>query len=278
MIDTDTGALMLAAMEAEGIAQVPIPGCTCGNTAHVVVATVDRHGIPVESRLCTACGTVRLEWQPAAGWLYTSGWYRRLHTQRGDETDRFLWQEDQWSALRALLPEHALDAPRETRMGYENTLCEIGSDTGGFLAAARDAGWTVVGLEAGGCPDSAGVYVSIHALEHMTSPVEDLADLVDLSPIRSVYYCVVPDLLATHVGEDARGDLSRWWTIAHPWNWTASTVLPMFFRAGWQVDSVQSVEPGTLATVGSLLITARRAPSASTVADYIKRHATVEGT
>lgn len=273
---TPTGELFLQAMEAAGVARVPIPRCTCGLEAHTVVAEVDRHGIPVESRLCLHCGTVRLAWQPAGGWLYLSGWYRRLHTQRGDEEQRREWGRLQFKRFIEF-----------TGLAREGRLVDIGGDVGGFADEAREYGFDAVTVEMGETiPRDADVYTMLHTLEHIPDCIGQLRAMASANI--SKLFVVVPDLMMCHLGEDAQsamgpinltgiirpivGDLRAYWTIAHPWNWTARSIAFPFAHAGWWVKYVEDVEPGELATVGSLLVCATPGPRTENVAKYIDRN------
>ena len=258
---------MLDAMRVEGVGRVPVLACTCGSDRYTVVAPSDRHGIPVEQRQCLDCGTVRGAWAPADGWLYRSGWYRRLHTQRGGAEERRAWGRRQWRELCRLAR-----LPDPETAGHH--LVELGADQGGLCEAAASDGWDAVPVEVGDpIPSGATVYVALHVLEHLVEPTRWLRAIAARAGRASTIWLAVPHLELVHEGEDAReGGLAEWWTIAHVWHWTESSILHVVAGAGCAVRRTLVAPPGTLATVGSILLEIHPGPTPARVHAYIREH------
>jgi len=266
-----------AAMKADDIEACHLDNCICGHTDTVTLARVDRHGIPVDTLMCRMCGTVRLSWVPDSDWLYTSGWYRKLHTQRGTEDERFARGAAQYVGMR----EHFIGKPpqcvKKVKSAYhtrKGILVELGGDQGGFAEASKRDGWDAVNVEAdpGDGVPRADLYVAIHVMEHIPDVVDWLGDLhaAAYGP-QTRLIVVVPDLERVHVGEDVvSGGMANWWTIAHPWGWCTSNIAMPFAKAGWAVERVTRQLPGPLATVGSIIVEAYRGSEPDDIEAFLR--------
>jgi SAM-dependent methyltransferase len=234
----------------------------------------DRLGVAVKTLLCRQCGTVRSGTAltpEGAEELYGSGLYRELFDEFGlSESERGHWERKKGKWLAA-------NVQREP-------WCEgIVSEVGGFGGVAaewmcpaakeicdvnieRDAEFEALP------PYPSDLILSVHVLEHFADPVATLREWAGHLSDTGRIVAVVPDLFAIHhnVTVKSTGDINSWWHFPHAWNWTRETVELPFLCAGLAVERVQFAPPGTLASVGSLFVTAKAADTCERVVHYLE--------
>jgi SAM-dependent methyltransferase len=264
------------------------PVCVCGGDDDLELADCDRLGVDVKTLLCRQCGTVRSGTAllaEGAELLYGSGLYRELFDEFGrTEEERLAADYDKGDYLRALVENTSWFCKyRSNPKAFE-----VGAGTGATLAAVfeNEDLWLLRGNDLDlSCARNDRVLMgthsfmydidcllSVHVLEHFADPVATLLDwATHLSPNGRIV-CVVPDLFQVHhnVTVSSSGRFADWWHFPHAWNWCAQTIRLPFLAAGLEVERVQFAPPGTLASVGSLVVTATVAGTSGAVERYLE--------
>lgn len=221
----------------------PRSACVCGQRGGLSVARVDRFGLPLRTVVCPACRTVRSRHVIAED--RRTEFYARLYPilHPGLEYDRAARERRQadWISRRCPLAGRGL---------------EVG---GRAMRHASGARWDEYDVAAPSQIERGyDLVVALHVLEHCTDPVASLRAWSCSLAEGGSMIVAVPDLLEVHHHRlVATYGLAAWWHLAHVWNWSASNVLLPFIRAGLCVYGVTLVAPGTLATVGSLVVAAQ---------------------
>ncbi|MBK3422673.1 class I SAM-dependent methyltransferase, partial [Methylobacterium ajmalii] len=187
----------------------------CGGTGTLVVAETDRRLKRLRSVACTECGLIRTDPMPTQaelGAYYASAYRAAYQFALGKRPPRHhLNRSRREAAFRADLLAPAL------RPGAR--VLDFGSGSGEFLAAARERGATVTGVEPGLsyaafareehgarvldrldalAPDEVFDVVTVHhVLEHLRDPVDILERLAARLAPGGVLYAAVPNMAAT---------------------------------------------------------------------------------
>ncbi|SEP49755.1 Methyltransferase domain-containing protein [Methylobacterium sp. ap11] len=187
----------------------------CDGTGTLVVAETDRRLKRLRSVACTECGLIRTDPMPTQaelGAYYASAYRAAYQFALGKRPPRHhLNRSRREAAFRADLLAPAL------RPGAR--VLDFGSGSGEFLAAARERGATVTGVEPGLsyaafareehgaqvldrldalAPDEVFDVVTVHhVLEHLRDPVDTLERLAARLAPGGVLYAAVPNMAAT---------------------------------------------------------------------------------
>jgi len=246
--------------------------CVCGSKSAEVLADHERFGFPLITALCSQCGTVfsangvNADTSP----VFYERFYRRLHPGAGDKWRRAMKDAQKASHLdECCLP----DAPiGEVGAGTGATAETLGEALG-VASHAVDfdpAGENVRRGDWKALPDELGTLLAVHVLEHVLDPVQTLRQWASKVRFGGRLIVVVPDFLnvGSHRYVQDHG-IKAWFHLAHVWNWTKDTVRLPFLLAGLRVVSVCKRGPGTLATVGSLVVVAERRDTGREMVDYV---------
>jgi SAM-dependent methyltransferase len=242
----------------EGRYRLEPAACTCGATDGEVVASVDRYGIPTPTRLCPHCGVMRTSprLDEASAADFYASIYRRLYLPDGLESEAFFAQRTEMG--RALLDRLARGAL--VRAG--GTVLEVGCGTGHGLAPFAERGWRVVGTDVDLACMRAGtpflpnavaaalpglpirdacvdLVVLRQVLEHLSDPVESLAELGRLIRDGGVLVVEVPGVYAIR---STYGNPALFFQNAHVYHFTLRTVAAVASLAGFElVDGDEQV-------------------------------------
>lgn len=224
--------------------------CPCGRPSDdVVIAEVDRYGLPLTQVLCFGCGTVRIDpyLDPTSLDHFYRELYQDLYARAVDSNEYFSRQRTygqkvlRWSA--AVPPGSVL---------------EVGCGAGGGLSVFQDAGWFVAGcdyserlIEFGRqkqvpnlFADSAEqisrhlgdkrfdlIYLH-HVFEHVDNPMETFKTLRELLAVGGQLLIIVPKLAGIHKYPYPAGDALGCLHIAHKYNYTAVGLARIAARVG----------------------------------------------
>ncbi|MGH9214064.1 MAG: class I SAM-dependent methyltransferase [Acidimicrobiales bacterium] len=232
--------------------------CTCGAADGEVIASSDRYGIPTPTRLCPHCGVMRTSprLDEASAADFYESIYRRLYLPDGLESEAFFAQRAEMG--RVLLDRLEHDALAMAR----GTVVEVGCGTGHGLAPFAERGWRVVGTDvdlacmrsgppllsnavAAALPrlpiraDCVDLVVLRQVLEHLSDPVESLAELGRLIRHGGVLVVEVPGVYAIR---STYGNPALFFQNAHVYHFTLRSVAAVASRAGFElVDGDEQV-------------------------------------
>lgn len=236
--------------------------CVCGESEAFVIARVDRYGLPLDTVLCEACGTLRFDPYLSGGALadFYGSVYQEMYA-RFTDPDAY-WQRQQSYGRRLLaFAQHAW------RRGA--CVVEVGCGAGGALAVFQEAGYEVLGceysqplLELGrsrGVRDlhlggsdvlserlarkgNADLIFLHHVLEHMSAPRDFLETAKRMVSDRGMIIVAVPDVTGIDRFPFPSGNLRLFLHIAHKYNFTAKGLGALARRVGL-CASVVPVEP-----------------------------------
>lgn len=234
-----------AAHEAWEHAAHGLGRCICGSLRDVVAGDSDRFGLTLCTLRCRECGTLRSE-RVIEDW-YLPIFYRDLYPAMhpGLEHDRAEREARQAKWIGE-------------RYDVSGRVIEIG---GKCLAGAGSLAYRSLDVAGDNEPprERADLLVALHVLEHCTDPVATLREWAGYLDYGGQMAVVVPNILEVHHHRHVQAmGLRGWWQIAHAWNWAPQNVTLPFVKAGLMVRQWNKAAPGTLATVGSLVVTARK--------------------
>jgi SAM-dependent methyltransferase len=251
-----------------------------GAEPEVVVAEVERYGIPLRTVLGTESGLMRSD--PYYNEQYLSRFYREhyrsLYRPRRFSLSWFL--AEQIRSGQRILERVAPKLPVAARV------LDVGCGMGGMLIPFKFAGCQVLGCDYGeeyadrgqsfgldiriGGPESLGceapfdLVILSHVLEHTTDPVRFLRDVAALLKPSGVCYIEVPGLL--NLDKWYNGNLLEYLQNAHRWHFNAGTLDAVARRAGLGIlECDQTIT--CLVTPVSGDETARAAEGASVLAE-----------
>jgi SAM-dependent methyltransferase len=229
---------------------VPQPNSSVfGNEPEVVVAEVERYGIPLRTVLGTQSGLMRSD--PYYDHRYLSRFYREhyrnLYRPRRFSESWFL--AEQIRGGQRILERVAPDLPHNARV------LDVGCGMGGMLIPFKFARCQVIGCDWGeeyaargkslgldirvGGPESVGheptfdLAILSHVLEHADDPVEFLRSVTGLLKPTGLCYIEVPGLM--NLDKWYGGNLLEYLQNAHRWHFTAETLGAVASRAGQQI-------------------------------------------
>lgn len=211
--------------------------CLCGNNRSeldTVLVEKDRYGINIPSVLCGRCGLIRseklLDAESTQG--FYSEEYRAIYTEAG-ATDAFF--EDQRRRGQYLLSLFTQCCPEVSSI---KSVFEIGCGAGGVLLPFKEQGYDCIGcdynqeyldygrsqgidLRSGGFKETVGkspdLLILCHVLEHFSSPISELIDIVKLLNDGSWLLIAVPGIF----------NISR--TYYNPWVYFQSAHIYSFY-------------------------------------------------
>lgn len=224
-----------AVREVRGLPMEPRP-CVCGRTGGVEVATIDRYGFPLTTKLCE-CGVMRSDpyyTESALDEFYRKH-YRTIYSRKGVES---VYENEtvEGEGLAAFIKEW---------VGEPESVIEIGCGAGGILKAFKNArgcdvdaeyveygkskghdislGWTVDG--------EADVVIANQVLEHAVDPV---ATVEKWKPLVGKYLVVsVPGIEGIPVMYGT--NLLAYLQNAHVYHYTMSTLKYVMACAGFRL-------------------------------------------
>jgi SAM-dependent methyltransferase len=230
--------------------------CPCGKSgADVLLSEVDRYGLPLNTVLCSACGTLRIDpyLDDASLADFYTHYYQQMYARADDRVGYF---EKQRAYGRRILDsvKHWLPAG--------SFVFEIGCGAGGALDVLRRAGYPVGGcdysrelIEYGcshGLPLQWGPPVEIlksqpapsliymhHVFEHVRDPLTQLLGLRELLAPEGKALIIVPDVSRISEFPFPAGDLRLFVHIAHRFNFSLEGLRLLAARAGLAVEGLQ---------------------------------------
>lgn len=242
--------------------------CPCGaDTADdVVIAEIDRYGLPLTSVLCSRCGTVRIDPyldDKSLADFYTHI-YRKMYAIDVDDSADYGEYIARQSGYSEQLLRFASDV-----LTPSSYLCEVGCGGGGSVKFMQDHGYNAVGcdydvaaLQAGrdsgvkhlyygdlsALQENLGeskfdlIYLH-HVFEHLDEPISFLEKTKDfLSPDGRIIL-IVPDI--SRIDQcgpiSAVGNLLMYLHIAHKYSFSVAGIHRLAHQAGYSVDKL---EPG----------------------------------
>jgi SAM-dependent methyltransferase len=236
----------------EGSIELLAGCCVCGQRNGWIVARSERFGLPLDTVMCAACGTLRTD--PFLPDTELASFYETIYQDlygRALEPERyFLKQADYGRRLCAWIRRHLPEGAH---------IAEIGCGAGGALALMQDAGYRVSGCdyaaalvsygESRGVPNlyqggidnllhlaSAGNQADLvflhHVFEHLSDPGATLADARTLCGDRGVIVVAVPDVSRIESFRDKRDNMRLYLHVAHKFNYTLKGLNDLALRLG----------------------------------------------
>lgn len=229
---------------------VSVP-CCLGNEEEIVVAEVERYGLPLRTVLSCESGLMRSDPYYDPGYLarFYREHYRALYRPRRFSLSWFIAEQIRHG-------QRILERlPRPLRRGAR--VLDVGCGMGGMLVAFAFEGCEVVGfdygadyvargrrlgleLRVGGFETVAGerpfdLIMMSHVLEHAANPIAFARGAAELLSDDGLCHIEVPGIFNIRKGYD--GDTLTYLQNAHQWHFTAGTLTAVLARAGLQVES-----------------------------------------
>ncbi len=242
--------------------------CPCGSGDDVLVAQIDRYGLPLDTALCLNCGTLRFPSYLDKRSLsdFYQNMYQEMYARAPNLHEYF---PNQQGYGRRILAHYKKQLPSKA------SILEIGCGAGGGLSAFQEQGHIVAGCELSqeliAFGQSRGVdnlwvgtvgempaqlqfvkwdliYLH-HVFEHVQSPAETLLELGKLLAPQGRILVVVPDITRVDRFPNPAGDILRFLHVAHKFNYTPECLT----RIAERLDISSSVQepPAELETVWS---------------------------
>lgn len=217
--------------------------CLCGHEPGWQRTEVDRVGIGNTLIVCDWCGLIRLDPRPTPETLerfYSSGDYRVLYSP---ETAEAQFRRKQ---------QHAARLASELGKQRFETVVEIGTGTGGFLAGLAGNADRLIGYDVSPvyfcrgllptnaelrlvsddepAPASADLLIASHVLEHMHNPVAALLEWKELLKPGGQLLLAVPTV------NDIRklGSLDNFVQLPHLWHFSEHTLMRLLRACGFE--------------------------------------------
>lgn len=215
--------------------------CPCGDDAGMVIAHVDRYGLPLDTVLCATCGTLRIDPYLSADHLFDfyAAFYQEMYARVNDPDVYFRRQQ--------AYGQRVLRFAQKKMLPVGASVVEVGCGAGGALAVFQAAGYRVRGCDysepllqqgrqrgidnlylgdidvlAGKLtgPYQADLILFHHVFEHMSSPIGILETAKRLLSDRGLILVAVPDVTGIEQFPDPAGNLRLFLHIAHKYNFT----------------------------------------------------------
>jgi SAM-dependent methyltransferase len=259
--------------------------CPCGKSgSDVLLSEVDRYGLPLDTVLCSACGTLRTNPYLDAGSLadFYTHYYQQMYARSSDHAAYFAKQQDYGrrvlESVKDWLPAGAL-------------VFEAGCGAGGALEVLRQGGYQVGGcdysrelveygrttrgldlhwgppldvLEAASVPGPLLIYMH-HVFEHVRDPFPQLVGLRERLAPGGKVLLIVPDVTRIDEFPFPAGDLRLFLHIAHRFNFSLDGFRALAARAGFGVESLRQRAAHRSPELWVLL---RRQPGASVATEH----------
>jgi len=226
--------------------------CPCGSDEGFVVSRVERYGLPLDTVLCAACGTLRFDpyLAPEALANFYVSCYQEMYARVADPDVYFARQQHYGSRLLRWAQE---------RWPRGSLVIEVGCGAGGALSVFQDAGYRVMGcdyseplldlgrqrgvrhLHFGGLDALAAMQTSAekaalvylhHVFEHIAAPIELLQQAKGLLAEDGRVVVAVPDVTRIDGFPFPDGNLLLFLHIAHKFNYTIEGMEAIGRRAG----------------------------------------------
>jgi SAM-dependent methyltransferase len=234
-------------------------GCPCGSTLpDIIIAEVDRYGLPLQSVLCQGCGSLRFDpYLEDAGLAhFYSNCYQQMYGRAVDVERYFARQQQYGQKILATL---------NTSLPPESRVLEVGCGAGGALSIFRDNGHEVAGCEydkhllefarrqcgtklrygsledfcrVGGNEKYNLLYLH-HVFEHLNDPVSFLRTAKQCLSAQGRIVIIVPDVSRIDQFPDPGGDLLPYLHIAHKFNFSMVGVARLSGRAGFRTRELK---------------------------------------
>ena len=235
----------------EGVA-TPVSVASClGEDAEIVVAEVDRYGIPLRTVLSRQSGLMRSDpyYDPAYVAKFYREHYRELYRPKRFSLSWFIAEQIRHGQrILERLPR---------KLGRGARVLDVGCGMGGMLVAFAFEGCEVVGFDYGadyvargrrlGLDVREGGFETVtnerpfdlimmsHVLEHAADPVAFAHHAAKLLGDDGLCYVEVPGIFNIRKGYD--GDVLTYFQNAHQWHFTAGTLAAVLARGGLHVES-----------------------------------------
>lgn len=232
--------------------------CPCGGPQNdVIIAEVDRYGLPLTTVVCIGCGTLRLNPYLSAPSL--EDFYRRYYQEmyaRAQDIDAYLKQQQAYG--RKVLSVVAAKVP----MG--SWVFEVGCGAGGALEVFQEAGYRVAGCDYSahllaeakengikhafhGTLNDIGetlggvkadlIYLH-HVFEHLNDPLDFLVTARQYLNESGRLVLVVPDVSRIDKFPNPNGDLLVFLHLAHKFNFSVAGMRRLCKRAGYLTETL----------------------------------------
>lgn len=238
--------------------------CVCSTTRAKVISQIDRYGLPMDTVICSQCGTLRFD--PYLSDRSLADFYT-LHYQdmygRVPEANSYFQRQRGYgkrllTAVQASLPVKAV-------------VLEVGCGAGGALSIFKESGHQTFGCdysarlidhgrsrginslsigdlaearkELGISPQSVDLIFLHHVFEHLLSPIEWLRSARELLKPTGSIVVAVPDAAEIDSYKSPNGDLRLFLHIAHKYNFTIAGLEAAATQAGlntWPINVERS--------------------------------------
>jgi 2-polyprenyl-3-methyl-5-hydroxy-6-metoxy-1,4-benzoquinol methylase len=242
--------------------------CPCGaESCDTLVAETDRYGLPLLSKLCMGCGTVRLDPyldQSSLEDFYTNH-YQKMYGRLEDINAYF---NKQLAYGRKIL-----DVAKKS-LAPGSLVFEVGCGAGGALKLFQDSGYRVAGCDFSsraieesqkrgitttfqGSPEDLtselrpDLIFLHHVFEHLIEPVEFLRRCNEKLSSAGRIIVVVPDISRIHRYPNPAGNLLIFLHIAHKYNFSFEGLARLAARAGFK--ATQLTPDHSIKTTGSTM-------------------------
>ncbi|MGE0351080.1 methyltransferase domain-containing protein [Hydrogenophaga sp.] len=228
----------------------------CGQSGtDVPVSSIDRYGLPLETVLCSRCGTLRANPYPDDDGLadFYTHHYQQMYARSDDRVAYFAKQRGYGQrvleAVKGWLPEGAfvfeagcgaggaLDVLREG--GYQVSGCDYSQelvDHGRTQGLSLHWGPPLAALKS--LPAPSLIYMH-HVFEHVRDPLRQLEGLRDALAPGGKVLIIVPDVSRISEFPFPAGDLRLFLHIAHRFNFSLAGFRMLAARAGLEVESLE---------------------------------------
>ncbi|HEX4049631.1 MAG TPA: methyltransferase domain-containing protein [Steroidobacteraceae bacterium] len=244
--------------------------CPCGSAgADILLSHIDRYGLPLDTVLCSVCGTLRIDpyLDDASLADFYTHHYQQMYARSTDQLAYFAKQQ--------AYGERILDSVKHC-LPPGSFVFEIGCGAGGALDVLRTAGYRVSGCDYSrelidfGCsrglplhwgapvetlqhlPSPSLVYMH-HVFEHVREPLSLLLDLRKLLASDGKVLIIVPDVSRISGFPFPAGDLRLFVHIAHRFNFSLQGLRLLAARANLMVDRLQQCVAYTSPEIWALL-------------------------
>ncbi len=232
--------------------------CPCGKPGtDLLLSEVDRYGLPLNTVLCSACGTLRID--PYLDDASLADFYTRYYQQMYGRVD----DRQSYFARQQAYGRRVLESVKDW-LHAGSFVFEIGCGAGGALDVLRRAGYQVGGcdysrelveygrsrdlsLHSGppietlsSLPAPSLIYMH-HVFEHVRDPLSLLLGLRELAPQGKVLV-IVPDVSRISEFPFPAGDLRLFVHVAHRFNFSLAGLRLLAARAGLAVESLQQCD------------------------------------
>jgi 2-polyprenyl-3-methyl-5-hydroxy-6-metoxy-1,4-benzoquinol methylase len=235
----------------------PCPCSNGGPVYDVVIAEIDRYGLPLSSVLCTRCGTVRIDPYLDETSLadFYSNYYQDMYG-RSVKVDSYFKKQQQYGKKFLAISKDFLP--------LRANVLEFGCGAGGGLEAFRRKGHNVYGTEYstklieygklqglhnlfyGSVEDIKATFGNLkfdlifsnHVFEHVDKPINYLRHCVALLKPEGRIICSVPDVYGSARYIFPNSDLRLMFHIAHIYNYSFSCLQMIASQLQLKVERI----------------------------------------